>query len=128
MGRVLHAAAGNQVGVVAVVVAGLVYCSFVVVYGLRRSGDHEIGELLLDDLVSHQPVLLPRLPASPVKLGLPSPEHAEQRYATGRQRQQNLQQAKAGAESAIRGVGEVGWSVGRWSGQRPGMRPPQNRG
>ncbi len=65
-------------GVVAVVVAGLVYCSFVVVYGLRRGGDHEIGELLLEDFVSHRPVLLPRLPASPVKLGLPSPERVEQ--------------------------------------------------
>lgn len=68
----------ETIGVVAVVVAVLGYCSFVVVYGLRRGGDHEMNELLLDDLVSHQPVLLPRLPA-PIKLGLPSPGRAEQR-------------------------------------------------
>ncbi len=68
----------ETIGIVAVVVAGLVYCGFVVVYGLRRSGGHEIGELLLDDLVSHQPVLLPQLPASPGKLRLGSPGRTEQ--------------------------------------------------
>ncbi len=68
----------ETVGVVAVVVVVLLYCSFVVVYSLRRGGDHEVAELLLNDLVSHQPVLLPRLPASSVKLGLPAPGHAEQ--------------------------------------------------
>ncbi len=66
----------ETIGVVAVVVVVLLYCSFVVVYGLRRSGG-EVGELLLDDLVSQQPVLLPRLP-SPGKLRLPSPGRTEQ--------------------------------------------------
>jgi len=78
MGRVLHTPLLETIGVVAVVAAVLVYCSFVVVYGLRRGGDHEVGELLLDDLVSHQSVLLPQLPGPPVKLGLPSPGRTDQ--------------------------------------------------
>lgn len=57
----------------AVVVAGLVYCSFVVVHGLRGGGGQEVAELLLDNLASHHPVLLPRLPTSPGKLRLGSP-------------------------------------------------------
>ncbi len=69
----------ETIGVVAVVVAGLMYCSFVVVYGLRRSGGDEVAEMLLDDLVSHQPVFRAGLQASPVRLGLPSPGHAEPR-------------------------------------------------
>ena len=61
------------------VVAGLVYYNFVVVYALRRSGSQdEAAELLLSDLVCHQPGLLPRLPASLVKLRLPSPGRAGQ--------------------------------------------------
>jgi hypothetical protein len=69
----------EAIGVVGVVVAGLVYCSFVVVYGLRRSGGQdEVAEMLLSDLVCRQPCL-PQLPASPVKLRLPSPSRAEQR-------------------------------------------------
>ena len=68
----------ETIGVVAVVVAGLVYCSFVIVYGLRCSEDSEVADLLLNDLVCDQPLLRPGLPASPVKLTLPSPGHAEQ--------------------------------------------------
>jgi hypothetical protein len=69
----------ETIGVVAVVVAILLYCSFVV-YGLRRDngGDREVTELLLNDLVSLQPVLLPQLPTSPAKLRLPSPGRAAQ--------------------------------------------------
>ena len=65
-------------GVVAVVVAVLVYCSFVLVYGLRRGeGSQEVSELLPTDLVSRQPVLLRPLPGPP-KLALPAPERTEQ--------------------------------------------------
>ena len=94
----------------------------------RGGGRNEVAELLLNNLVSQQPVLLPRLQAPSVKLGLPSPgawNHGDVTAAiifataawgaTARRhtatQAQNLQQAKAGAESAIRGVfGEVGWS------------------
>ena len=48
----------ETIGVVAVVVAILVYCSFVLVYGLRRgSASHEITELLVQDITMDQPTL-----------------------------------------------------------------------
>lgn len=62
----------ETIGVVAVVVAILVYCSFVLVYGLRRdSASHEVTELLVQDITMDQPTLPLASPGKALRLPVP---------------------------------------------------------
>jgi len=69
----------ETVGIVAVVIAVLVYCGSILANGFRHdSHDHEVAEMLVADITAERPVLLPAAPTEDLPR-LPAPaSHAGQ--------------------------------------------------